>query len=212
MAIDTATSVGDFDATKPGGGDPFAEGDDNLKHIKATLKSNFPAIKGAVTASHAELSHVTGVTAPLQAQIDTLTAGKAPIASPTFTGVPAVPTAAPATSSTQAASTAFVQAAIALVNAQAAGITLAVSTDAAIAAIAGQHIVCTNAGVVTITLPAAPTAGQTVWITVGNGRTDNVIARNGSNIMGLAEDMTIDNASATVPLRFINSTLGWRTV
>lgn len=208
MAIDTATSVGDFDATKPGGGDPFAEGDDNLKHIKATLKSNFPQIKGTVTASHAELSHVAGVTSPLQAQID----ARAPIASPTFTGVPAVPTAPNGTGSTQAASTAFVQAAIALVNAQAAATTLSIDTGAAIAAIAGQHIVCTNAGAVTITLPATPTAGQTVWVTVGNGRTDNVIARNGQNIMGLAEDMTINSADATVALRFINTTLGWRLV
>lgn len=208
MAIDSATSIGDFDETTPGGGDPFAEGDDNLKHIKATLKSNFPQIKGTVTAGHAELSHVTGVTAPLQAQID----AKAPIASPTFTGAPAVPTAPNGTGSTQAASTAFVQAAIALVNAQASATTLAISTDAAIAAVAGQHIVCTNAGVVTITLPATPTAGQTVWVTVGNGRTDNVIARNGELLMGLAEDMTIDSPVATAPLRYINSAIGWRLV
>lgn len=39
--------------------------------------------------------------------------GAAPLASPTFTGVPAVPTAAPGTNTTQAASTAFVTAAIA---------------------------------------------------------------------------------------------------
>lgn len=38
---------------------------------------------------------------------------KAPIASPTFTGTPAVPTAAPGTNTTQVASTAFVTAAIA---------------------------------------------------------------------------------------------------
>ena len=37
---------------------------------------------------------------------------KAPLASPTFTGVPAAPTAAPATSTTQIATTAFVQAAV----------------------------------------------------------------------------------------------------
>jgi len=47
-------------------------------------------------------------------------AGGAPIANPTFTGTPAVPTAAPGTATTQAASTAFVMAAIA---AQTAGVT-----------------------------------------------------------------------------------------
>ena len=54
---------------------------------------------GAVTATSGDytVSQVTGA---------------APIASPTFTGVPAVPTASPGTNTTQAASTAFVAAAI----------------------------------------------------------------------------------------------------
>lgn len=43
---------------------------------------------------------------------DITTAGGAPIASPTFTGVPLVPTASPGTATTQAASTAFVQNAV----------------------------------------------------------------------------------------------------
>lgn len=38
---------------------------------------------------------------------------KAPVASPTFTGTPAVPTATPGTNTTQVASTAFVAAAVA---------------------------------------------------------------------------------------------------
>jgi hypothetical protein len=46
--------------------------------------------------------------------IATAVATKANLASPTFTGTPTVPTASAGTSSTQAASTAFVQAAIAL--------------------------------------------------------------------------------------------------
>lgn len=44
---------------------------------------------------------------------DSLLAAKAPLASPTFTGVPAAPTAAPGTNTTQLATTAFVTAAIA---------------------------------------------------------------------------------------------------
>jgi hypothetical protein len=143
----------------------------------------------------------------VQAQLD----GKASLASPALTGTPTAPTAAAATSTTQLASTAFVQAAIASVNAQ-TGVTLSVGSSASISATAGQHIVCTNAGAVTVTLPSSPAAGQTVWITPGNGRSDNVIARGGQNIMGLAENMTINNRHATVQLRFINSTLGWRLV
>ena len=46
------------------------------------------------------------------ATLTTLLAAKAPLASPTFTGVPVVPTAAGGTNTTQAASTAFVTAAL----------------------------------------------------------------------------------------------------
>lgn len=87
-----------------------------------------------------------------------------------------------------------------------------VSTTTSNAMAVGQWLVLTNAAASTATLPASPTAGDTCWVTPGNGRLDNVIARNGQNIMGLAEDMTLDNANATVQLRFINSTLGWRLV
>ena len=57
-----------------------------------------------------------------------------------------------------------------------------------------------------------PVTGDTCWVTVGNTRTDNLVARNGSPLMGVAEDMTLDNANATAQLRYINSTLGWRLV
>ena len=52
--------------------------------------------------------------------IETATATKADLASPTFTGTPAAPTAASSTNTTQIATTAFVQAAI-TANAQTAG-------------------------------------------------------------------------------------------
>jgi len=72
-----------------------------------------------------------------------------------------------------------------------------------------NHYVLTNAAATTLTLPATPTAGDVVWITVANARRDNVIARNGSNILSLAENMTLDVAYAAVELRFVNSTIGW---
>jgi hypothetical protein len=89
---------------------------------------------------------------------------------------------------------------------------LIVSTSTSNALSVNSHTVLTNAALSTATLPASPVAGDTLWVTVGNGRTDNVIARNGQNIMSLAEDMTLDSANATAQLRFINSTLGWRIV
>lgn len=77
-------------------------------------------------------------------------------------------------------------------------------------AVTGNQYVLTNASASTLTLPASPSAGDTVIVSIGNSRTDNVIARNGSTVMGLAEDMTVDNANATVTLRYLNSS--WRLV
>lgn len=52
-----------------------------------------------------------------KSQVDTLLSAKAPLASPSFTGTPTAPTAAPATNTTQVATTAFVQDALAGVGA-----------------------------------------------------------------------------------------------
>jgi uncharacterized protein (DUF2345 family) len=215
MPLEAASFISQLNSANPLASDPKSEGDDQIRLVKAVLKAQFPNFTAAaVTPTVAELNHVQGVSSPLQTQLNTLTSTfttYAPLASPILTGTPTAPTATAGTSTTQIASTAFVQAAIAGVNAQ-TGVTLSVDSAASITATAGQHIVCTNAGTVTVTLPASPSAGQTVWVTVGNGRTDTVIARNGQNIMSLAEDMTVDNANVTVQLRFINSTLGWRLV
>ncbi len=70
------------------------------------------------TVSTTELGYLDGVTSAIQTQIDaklaTATAAStyAPIASPTFTGIPAAPTATAGTSTTQVATTAFVGTAV----------------------------------------------------------------------------------------------------
>ena len=61
----------------------------------------------------------------------------------------------------------------------------------------------------TITLPASPSIGDNVTIFVGNF-TDTIIARNGANIMGLTENLTIDVANMTVNLVYINASTGCR--
>jgi len=61
----------------------------------------------------------------------------------------------------------------------------------------------------TITLPASPTASMSVSIGV-QAFEDTVIARNGSNIMGLAENMVIDKENTVVTLLYVNATEGWR--
>jgi hypothetical protein len=76
-------------------------------------------------------------------------------------------------------------------------------------AVASNHYVLTNASATTVTLPTSPSAGSVVWITVANGRTDNVVARNGQNINSIAEDMTINAAYAGIQLRYADATRGW---
>lgn len=64
----------------------------------------------------------------------------------------------------------------------------------------------------TITLPATPTAGAEVAVTVAGNFTETIIARNGENIMSLAEDFTIDRADVTVTLYYVDATRGWRII
>lgn len=60
----------------------------------------------------------------------------------------------------------------------------------------------------TITLPASPGVGNQVIIVPGNF-TGTVVARNAQNIMGLAENMTLDVAYAPVTLTYVDATRGW---
>lgn len=84
-----------------------------------------------------------------------------------------------------------------------------VTASTAITAAAGNHYVLTAATAATITLPASPTISDTVWITVANSLVTNVVARNGKNIQGIAEDMTLNDPYAAAQLRFSDNTEGW---
>lgn len=84
-----------------------------------------------------------------------------------------------------------------------------VTASTSISAAAGNHYVLTAATTATVTLPASPTISDTVWITVANSLTTNVVARNGKNIQGIAEDMTLNSTYAAVQLRFSDNTEGW---
>ena len=64
-------------------------------------------VAAAITAAPATWGGITG-TLSNQTDLQSALTAKAPLASPTFTGTPAAPTAAPATSTTQLATTAFV--------------------------------------------------------------------------------------------------------
>jgi hypothetical protein len=176
-------------------------------------------------------SWATGYTVSGTGNVLPTTAGPT-ISNAGLTGVPTAPTAAPLTNTTQIASTAFVTAAVgvAALPAQATNANKTITTDGTTASWAfngtptvsvqsgtsfvagpGIHYVCTNVSAVTVTLPPSPASGTPVWVTFTNGLATNVLGRNASTIMALAEDMTIDLAQGlTVELRYVNS--DWRLV
>jgi hypothetical protein len=73
----------------------------------------------------------------------------------------------------------------------------------------------TTAGAFALTLPASPANGDTVSILdyAGTFDTNNlIIARNGSNIESLAEDLDCNIEDAAFSLVFVGSTVGWKVV
>ncbi len=74
------------------------------------------------------------------------------------------------------------------------------------------YIVDTTSGTITLTLPATPSAGEFINFTFTRGNNNNLtIARNGSNINSLAEDLTCD-VSGTFSLIYTDATVGWKFV
>ena len=86
------------------------------------------------------------------------------------------------------------------------GITTTV-TAVSMTATVNTHVYVSAAGK-TITLPASPTIGQRVLITVGNF-TNTVVGRNGSNIMGSASDFTMNAAYLAIQFIYTDATQGW---
>jgi len=78
-------------------------------------------------------------------------------------------------------------------------------------AVVGEFVTAT-AGSITITLPASPSAGDTVTIKDGTGAaatTTFTVARNGSNIASSATDLIFDKNFAEITMSYINGTIGW---
>ena len=89
---------------------------------------------------------------------------------------------------------------------------LQIVTGTTVTASSGIQYALTNASLSTLTLPLSPSAGDFVKVLVANSRTDNVVARNGQNIMSSATNLTLNVANASVELRYINTTIGWSLV
>ena len=73
----------------------------------------------------------------------------------------------------------------------------------------------TAGGVVTVTLPSSPSAGNVVAVSDYNstaGTNKITIARNGSNINGAASNIEVTKSNSSVQLIYVDATTGWQSV
>ena len=61
----------------------------------------------------------------------------------------------------------------------------------------------------TLTLPATPSVGDKIKVSNQSGTTTPIVARNGSNIQGLAEDLVLDVDGFGIELIYSGATKGW---
>jgi hypothetical protein len=108
--------------------------------------------------------------------------------------------------------TGAVTSAVTSVNGQTGAVTVAstmgvnVINSSTTAAANNLYVLTAN---LTLTLPSSPSAGDSIKISNRSGVATCVLARNGSNIMGSASDLTLDTASASFELIYSDATNGW---
>jgi len=87
---------------------------------------------------------------------------------------------------------------------------------ASFTAVSGNgYFVNTTSGAITVTLPATPSAGDIVSIAdyTNTFQTNNVtVARNGSNIGGVAADAFLSTEGQSVTFVYVDGTEGWKNV
>lgn len=198
MPVESASFISQLNPSYPDGSENVAEGDNHLRMLKSMLQSQFTSLgTTAVSATAAQLN------AAARKDGDTYTGAQ------NFTGATVtVHTATAGDATASAASTAFVQTAIAGVNSQTA-LTLTVASGTNASPTVGEHVVCTNAAAVTVTLPASASAGDRVKATFTNGLFSNVISPNGNNLFGVAGNRTVNAAQAAVEFVFSDASTGW---
>lgn len=224
MPLETAYYPSQLNPDWPLDGDFVLQGDNHIRLIKAVILSVLGNVSGPVTVTADELESIRN---------RALKGGDTYSGTHNFTSATVnVPTQPPGTGNSTAASTAFVaaQSFSSQLPAQAGQAGKVIRTNGAAASwgdwmgppvlIAANtaadkrttYYVNTAGGAISITLPAAPDAGDWVRIVdVADNAGQNSISmlRNGANIQGLAENLLIDISSAQVLLRYINPTVGW---
>ena len=88
----------------------------------------------------------------------------------------------------------------------------AVQTTNFTAAAGKGYFINTSSAAITMTLPSSPSIGQFISVIDYSGTFDTnnlTIARNGKNIQGLAEDLTVNQERAGLTLVFTDNTQGW---
>ena len=162
MPVESASFISQLNPSYPDGSDNISDGDNHTRLLKNVLQYQFTSL-GTVA----------------------LRTGDAYSGTHAFAGATAitVPTVATADNTTNAASTAMVQAAIAAVNA-AASLSYSTSSATSIAVSAGQVVAATNAAAVAVTFPASPTVGTVCGIHFDNTRIDNTIDVGANSVLG----------------------------
>lgn len=112
MSVETALYPPSLNTDWPLASDFISEGDNHIRLTKLVVKTTFPALTGAVTATHTELNYVAGVTSAIQTQLNAraLKAGETYTGTHNFTAA-TLTAATPSVgdSTTLAATTAYVQ-------------------------------------------------------------------------------------------------------
>jgi len=185
MALEDLTGtkyIDDLVATNPAAGDNVSEGDDHIRGIKNVLKTTFPNIDGAVTATDTELNAVTATAnAALPKSGGAMTG--AITTNSTFDGVDIATRDAVLTSTTTTANAALPKAGGTMTGSAHGSTDTDTSNTGSVTLnfTTNQNFVLTLTGNVTLANPTTETVGQSGFITFIQDGT-------GSRTVGLGTD------------------------
>lgn len=165
------------------------------------LETTDPVLGGPNGKSNLPLKNLANRTAYLKAQVDSLSASKAPLASPALTGAPTAPTAAAGTNTTQIATTEFVKTAIASVISGGIVTSVAGKTGAvtlAVGDVSGAAPLASPALTGTPTAPTPTSGDSTTKIATTAFVSAAIVNAGGTTLTNAAPTAETVNATAAV--------------